>query len=77
MEIEFLIIFVYILENTNRPPFLDYANLFKGLSEFTVFPRVDFGELLRVICCREAHKKSFGAVGVSVAIISRFTVFIT
>ena len=43
---------------------------YKRFSEFTVFPRVDSGRLL--LCCLGAHNESFGAIGLSVAITSRY-----
>ena len=45
---------------------------YKRASEFSVFPLVDSGRLL--VCCLEAHNEleSFGAIGLSVAITSRY-----
>ena len=40
------------------------------LVNFPFFPRADFGRLL--VCCLGAHNESFGAIGLSVAITSRF-----
>ena len=43
---------------------------YKRFSESTVFPRVDSGRLLA--CCLGAHNESFGAIGLSFAITSRY-----
>ena len=75
MDINFLLQFLWLENKTKQKNrHFDIMQIsYKRFSEFTVFSPAVFGRLL--ICCLGAHNESFGAIVLSVAITSRFTVF--
>ena len=67
----FLLQFVITPENKNKPPLMKLCKLVTNvLVNLPFFPRADFARLL--VCCSGAHNESFDAIGLSVAITSRY-----
>ena len=74
MDINFLLQFSYNSGKQKQAAILKLCKLVTNvLVNLPFFPRADFGRLL--VCCLGAHNESFGAIGLSVAITSRFMVF--
>ena len=71
MDINFLLQFLITPESKSKRPFMKLCKLVTNvLVNLPFLPRADFGRLL--VCCLGAHNESFGAVGLTVSITSRY-----